>query len=219
MQFYSPKQTLTSEELLKTLYSDKVSTKILEKNIEIEVNDIIGVRLNLNVLKNTGVAVQTIHSNDGAKYEENKGLFNGEAIKYAEAVYLGDCFFNVNQSGREKIASGESSKFAMASIDGKFQSYDIPHGFIGIEIKFNPMKQHLFVDENNEAIQYAEYVIVLGHRAFACGKVVYHNLETAPQKVGNIPSQTVINAESKIIDIPIAHSNITNLKINRKHTV
>lgn len=104
----------------------------------------------------------------------------------------------------------------MASIDGQFKSYDIPTNFSGIEIKFNPFKQLLFVDENNEAIQFAEHVIILGHRAFACGKIIYHSLDTAPKKIGDILSNTIVNQKTKILDIPLSHIQINNKDMDKE---
>lgn len=201
---YAPSTQFALEDIHQLLLQDSVSTRILEKNIQPVEGETVGVRLNLNLLKNTGVAIQTIHKNDGSNYQNNKGLFNGEVISYQEAVFLKDVFFNVNQLARENIASGKNNKYAMASVDGSFISNQIPQDFEGMDIKFNPKNQHLFVDENNDAVHYAEYVVVLGHRAFACGKIIYHTLESAPKKSGDTLSNTNVLSTPKevLIDIP-----------------
>ena len=189
-----PKEQLLSEDALQEALSQDLSAqKIMQKNLFPEKGEIIGVRLNLNVLKCTGVAVQTLHSgSENTNYQHNKGLFKGLAKGYAQAVVLKDAYFNVNQTGREKIATNQSHKHPMASVDGVFESIDIPHDFEGVEIKFNPKAHHLFVDSNNHAIRSAEEVIIIGHRAYARGRIEYHTLETAPKKRGSAPSQTLL---------------------------
>jgi len=43
------------------LNSDATAQRIMQKNVFPTVGEKVGVRLNLNVLKNTGCAVQTLH--------------------------------------------------------------------------------------------------------------------------------------------------------------
>ena len=103
---------------------------------------------------------------------------------------LKNAYFNVSQGGREAIASGRHHKFAMASVDGTLVSTTVPEGFEGIPVSFNPKSQHLFVDGEGHAIHSAEEVVILGHRAYARGQVVYHTERSAPRRRGDAPSQT-----------------------------
>lgn len=192
-------QILSNEAFTEVLLQDKASLKILQKERFPTEGELVGVRLNLNILKTTGVAAQTLHSGtDGKSYKHNKGFYKGLARGYAQAVLLKNAYFNVNQMGREKIAVGESHKHPMASIDGEFQTVAVPEDFQGIEIKFNPKNHHLFVDANNRAIRCAEEVLILGHRAYARGKVEYHTLKTAPKRRGDFPSQTLLSEEPEM---------------------
>lgn len=93
----------------------------------------------------------------------------------------------------------------MASIDGNFITKEIPENYSGISIRFNPKNSHLFIDENNEAIYFAENVVILGNRAYASGLIIYHNEKTAPKKYGITHSETIINKEYKEIIIPKTH--------------
>lgn len=192
LQKLSQAELLPDEKVTEALHSDMTALKIIEKNMAPVQGDLIGVRLNLNVLKSTGLAIQTLHKKtNNLAYRRNKGFYNGEAIGYAQAVVLKNAFFNVSQTARENIATGVAHKFPMASVDGILESFEIPDSFEGVEIGFNPKTQHLFVDSNNCAIHSAEEVIVLGHRVYARGKIVYHTQLSAPEKTGSFPSQTV----------------------------
>lgn len=186
-----PTDTLLSpQQISEILATDATAVRVLEKGLSPSPGDLVGVRLNLNVLKSTGQAIQTIHraTNKGG-YRRNHGFYNGEACGYAQAVVLKNAYFNVNQSGRESIASGKQHKFPMASVDGEFVSCSVPDGFDGLAISFNPKSHHLFVDAEGLAIHHAQEVVVLGNRVYARG-VSYYTPETAPAKRGTTPSST-----------------------------
>lgn len=174
------------EKTLEALKSDSTANRILNKKILIEPGDRVGVRLNLNVLKSTGMAIQTIHQGrkDSNGYQNNKGFWHGLVIGYGEAVTLKNAYFNVNQIARELIATEQHNKFAMASIDGDFLRIDNKANLDGVEIRFNPKQTHLFIDEKNQAIRFAEEVTIVGHRAYARGKILYHTSETVPMRAG-----------------------------------
>ncbi len=173
------------------LNSDATARRIMQKNEFPNVGEKVGVRLNLNVLKNTGCAVQTLHKATNKNgYKKNQGFYNGEACGYAQAVMIKNAYFNVSQSAREAIAEGRQHKFAMASVDGEFVSIDVPKEFEGVQLRFNPKEQHLFVDENNNAVHYAQEVIVFGNRVYARGEIVYHTPTSAPQRAGDYPTKT-----------------------------
>lgn len=193
-QSYSVDTVKTQEALL----TDATAKRILEKEEMIRIGDRVGIRLNLNVLRNTGFAVQTIHRGrkESNGYQHNKGFWHGVVIGYAEAVTLKNAFFNVNQMARELIATNQHNKFAMASIDGDFLRTDEKANLDGVEIRFNPKQTHLFVDEKNQAIRYAEEVTIVGHRAYARGKILYHTLETAPLRAGDAPSIATLTQAS-----------------------
>lgn len=187
---------LSADAVRDALQSDTVACAILGKNAMPSPGDRVGIRLNLNVLARTGVAVQTIHAaTNRTGYRRNKGFYRGEAIGYAEAVVLKDAFFNVSQEGREAIASGQQSKFPMASVDGTFVGLVPDHGFEGVPLRFNPKKGHLFVDPDGYAIQGADEVVVLGHRAYARGTLRYHTDVTAPKRAGSAPSDVRFRPE------------------------
>lgn len=182
-------QPESDEAIQKALTTDSVARRILAKNEVVLPGMKVGIRLNLNVIKSTGVAVHTVHratSKDG--HEKGRGFYRGEVISYQPVVVLCDCYFNVHQAGREGIASGSSTKHPMASADGTYCSLPPVVDFAGVEVSFNPRRTHLFVDEEGYAIKFAEHVTILGHRAYARGNLRYFTQAGAPVKLGNSPS-------------------------------
>lgn len=176
-------EMVSDEIVAAALNADATARKVMQKGLHPEVGQIIGCRLNLNIQKSQGVALLTIHrgnSSDG--YKRNKGLYNGSALCYLKAVTMRNVFFNVQQSGREKIASGCVSKFPMASADGEF--VDCSAEFDGIEISFNPKKVRLFCDARMRPVRYAEEVTCYANRLYIRGKIEYYSLATAPPKEG-----------------------------------
>ena len=178
------------EEVQNALAGDATSVKIMDKGHIPKSGDLVGARLNINVLNNTGIPVLTMHkATNKSNYKRGQGFYKGEAQAYQQVATLKDAQFNVHQAGREAIASGKMNKHPMASVDGNFVPTDKPN-FDGVEARFNPKAHHLFVDANNNAIKSAEDVTLYGHRAYLRGKIEYHTAETAPNKVGDAPSQT-----------------------------
>lgn len=178
----------TQAEVDAALKKDANAVRIMAKGNVIKPGDRVGVRLNLNVLKSTGVLVQAIHA--GAKsegYRQNKGWWNNEVLAYAPAVTLKNAFFNVGQKYRENIAQGASAKMPMASIDGEFVT-DKADNFNGVEVSFNPKRVHLFVDSNNRPVHSADEVTIYGHRAYLRGNITYYEEKTAPEKTGDADS-------------------------------
>ena len=175
----------------RALAADKTCARVMAKQQRPADGDLIGVRLNLNLFKSQKVAVQTIHrGNLTGNHKRGKGFYNGTVIWYQKAVVLRDCYLNVSQSGREKIATGEESKFPMASCDGVLCA-DIEPSLAGLEIRFNPKDSHLFTDLQNRPVRWAEEVTVYGHRVFARGAIEYFDETTAPVRAGDAPSCVV----------------------------
>lgn len=179
---------------------DATAARIIAKQCAPCVGDLIGVRLNLNVLKNTGVAVQTLHrATNQHGYTKNKGFFRGEVVGYAKTVHLQNAYFNVDQLAREEIACGREHKSAMASIDGVLVNTDDTLPMNYVEVRFNPKEVHLFVDTEGKAIRYADKVVVQGHRAYVSGRIEYHSEKSAPIKHGTAPSRAALTGEQVIV--------------------
>lgn len=182
---------MVSDEVVEeALASDATSKRIMSKGLAPTVGDIVGIRLNLNLIKSKGVPVQTVHAgNRSDGYTRNRGLYNGSAIAYQKAVTLHNAYFNVSQKGREDVASGAVSKFPLASVDGAFMN-SAPD-FSGLEISFNPKRVRLFCDSENRPIRFAEHATVYGNRIYVRGRVEYYTEATAPAKVGTSPCSIV----------------------------
>lgn len=181
---------LHQDEVESALQGDAVARRVLSKASAPAPGDLVGVRLNLNVFKTTGVCVHTMHrGGPSGGHRIGRGFWNGEVLHYAQAVVLRNAYFNVQQKGRESIASGQSPKHPMASIDGELAELGAPASIVGVEVRFNPKLEHLFVDPSNRALWYAEEVVVVAHRAYARGRLVFHTTETAPTRAGTNPTR------------------------------
>lgn len=161
------KSRITPDINMEALQSDPVAVRVLAKNKKPKDGQNVGVRLNLNVLKNTGQMIQTVHSRS----------HTGEALDYAPAVTVRDAKFSVNQEARRQIAAGERPKFPMASVDGKYVD-TIEHSKVGTEIRFNPKEHEHFVDMEGRPVESAEEATVYKNRVYARG-VKYMDAEAA----------------------------------------
>jgi hypothetical protein len=171
------------------LQKDATARRILDKGVKVADGELVGVRLNINVLKSTGVAVQSLHrGNKGDGYTQNRGLFGGEVIGYQPVVTLKDAYFNVGQKARERIATGEGPKEPMASVDGRYVA-DAAHAFDGVEFRFNPKREHLFRDGLGRVLRHADEVTITGHSVFARGNVEYYGPDDVPARAGDAPTQ------------------------------
>ena len=122
------------EQIDSALKTDATARRIMQKGTSPVHGQLVGVRLNISVLKSTGVAVHSIHkATNTTGYRTGAGFYRGEVIGYLPAVLLRETYFNVGQTGREGIASGKMSKFPMASIDGIYQETEVLTQCSGIE--------------------------------------------------------------------------------------
>lgn len=178
---------LTPEKARAALETDATARRIMAKNIKVNDGDMIGARLNLNVMKKTGVPVQALHKgNKGEGYKANRGFWNGEVLGYEPVVTLKDAYLNVHQPARESIARGEA-KAPMASVDGKYSPG--AHSFDGVEFRFNPKREHLFVDKLGRVLRHADEVTIHGNSVFARGHIEYYGKEDVPPRAGETPSR------------------------------
>ena len=109
---------ITNKVVKDALDSDATSVRIMAKEAKISEGQKVGVRLNLNVMKNTGIPVQTMHDKTAS----------GEALRYAPAVMVSNPELYVNQNARRKIVTFQENKFPMASVNGGFISDQLQRG-------------------------------------------------------------------------------------------
>ena len=178
---------ITQEQVDKALSTDKTSQRILAKGINPKTGDNVGVRLNLNVFKNTKVPVQTVHK--GSKTDNYKkvngvvGNFRGEALTYKAAVTIKDAHFNTHQKSVYEVKNKIKNKFPLASVDGKYQEVPLDkQNYSGVEIGFNPMKNSLFVDSDGKPVKRADEVTIVGTKVYARGNVEYFTEENKPKE-------------------------------------
>lgn len=176
--------------------NDATGRRILDKGVEVQDGQPVGVRANLNVKKTTGVTVQTVHAGTEAQLAKGTGMFSGEAIGYGASVTLRDVNFSVNQEARAKILSKETNKFPMASVDGRYMSpdkvaakakYNLSE-FEGVEVRFNPMNSHLFTDPQGRAVKSASEATVVGSQVFVRGTITYYGADDMPKPARGLPT-------------------------------
>lgn len=159
---------ITQELVDQALQTDRNSVRVMNKGKAPEIGDKVGVRLNLNVLKNTGVPVQTIHDKTAT----------GEALQYAPVVRVSNVTMNVNQEARNKIVTFQENKFPMASVDGELVSTDMSEiSYEGVKAIFNPFKHNTFVDVSGRPIKSAENAVIVGNNVYLTGEIEYFDYD------------------------------------------
>jgi hypothetical protein len=161
----------TDQEVNDALMDHGQSRKVIEKGLAINPGDLVGVRLNLNVLDSSGLTIQSMHP---------KSYTSGSVLGYELHPTIKDVTFAISQSGRDRIATGLSTKHRMASADGALVRTDAPN-FDGVALRFNPKREHVFTDENGYPVKFVEEATVYGFRVYARGRIEYHSKATVPK--------------------------------------
>lgn len=100
-------------EVAQAIRRDATARRIEAKHSVIKPGDFVGVRLNLNILKSSGVTVQTVHQGRNPEGPPNgHGFWNGTVLAYAPVVSLYNAWFSVHQAGRQAIACGSKANTA-----------------------------------------------------------------------------------------------------------
>jgi len=155
---------ITNKLVKDALDSDATSVRIMNKDSKVSEGQKVGVRLNLNVMKNTGVPVQTMHDKTAS----------GEALRYSPAVMVKNPELYVNQNARRKIVTFQENKFPMASVNGGFITDQLDQmNFNGVKAFFNPFKHNVFVDASGRPIKSAEEATIIGSTVFLRGEIEY----------------------------------------------
>ena len=84
----------------------------------------------------------------------------------------------------------------MGSADGHYVKTDKPN-FDGIELRFNPNREHLFRDALGRAVKYADEVTTTGNGVFARGNIEYFGTEDVPP-VAISPSESRLMQEGEM---------------------
>lgn len=155
-------------------------------NAPVDAGAKVGIRLNLNSKIPDAPAgrdkLQTLHKNN----------FNGKALSYVPYATVENVTFNVSQPGRSGIAAKikkldvpeAKNKFPAMSVDGNYSAtrnvLDEMDDTV-VEVGFNPMNLHLFVDmSTGQAVRGAEVATVVGDRVYA-KNVTYMKQADAPK--------------------------------------
>lgn len=161
------------------LSTDATSKRIIAKESVVNEGQQVGIRLNLNVMKNTGVPVQTMHDKSAS----------GEALRYSPAVTVRNPVLYVNQGARKKIATFQENKFPMASVNGEFMTDQLDGmNFDGVKAFFNPFKQNVFVDASGRPIKSAEEATIIGSTVILRGEIEYYDFNDPVLEKGRVES-------------------------------
>ena len=174
----------TEAEAKAAIAGNKVASNIMSERNNVKEGDFVGVRQDLNI---KGAPLLAIHQGKESLLTSGAGFFSGEVQSYAPYVTLKNVHFKIRQTAREKIAQGVEQKSKMGSADGQYVKTDKPN-FDGIELRFNPMREHLFVDAMGRAVKHADEITAVAKRAFARGNIEYYGEEDVPPRAGTAPT-------------------------------
>jgi hypothetical protein len=181
--------------------STEKGRRINEKNVTLKPGDYVGIRLDIPISSSTGVPVQAVHEGKASTHENGAGFYNGDVVKYLPYITLKNAYFKINQAYRAKIAAGIKKK-PMGSADGIFDRIDNPN-FDGVEFRFNPKREHLFVDVMGRAIKYADEITVVGNSTFARGNIEYYDASELPEAIGGFSTRAkAMEEDGQITPIP-----------------
>jgi hypothetical protein len=175
----------TEAEARAAIAGNKIASNIMSQRDNVKEGDFVGVRQDLNI---KSAPLLAIHEGKGSLLTSGAGFFSGEVQSYAPYVTLKNVHFKIRQTAREKIAQGVEQKSKMGSADGQYVKAAKPN-FDGIELRFNPMREHLFVDAMGRAVKHADEVTVVAKRAFARGNIEYYGEEDVPARAGTAPTK------------------------------
>ena len=175
------------KEATDAIMSTKVGKDVMGRNNKVKDGDYVGVRLDLNILRATGVPVQSVHQGKESLLEKGAGFYSGEVLKYVPHATLRNVHFKIQQTRRENIAIGKEQKSKMGSADGQW--VDAAPNYDGIELRFNPRREHLFRDALGRAVKYADEITTTGNKMFARGRIEYYGEEDVPARAGTAPTE------------------------------
>ena len=151
--------------IAEALSTDATSKRIMAKDIKISDGQKVESEAELNVMKNRGVPVQTMHDKTA----------NGEALRYSAAVMVKNPLF-VNQNAKEKDPHLPREQFPMASVNGEFMSTKLSQmDYNGVKAFFNPFKHNVFVDASGRPIKSADEATIVGSTVFLRGNIEYYD--------------------------------------------
>jgi hypothetical protein len=195
---------ITQELAERALATHSKGARVEGKGIQLKPGDYIGARLDLPIRSSSknimsgGVPLQAIHMGNPTNYaRDDGGFWNGKIAKYLPSVTMKNVKFRVDQERREATAAG-LKKEPMGSADGQFVRSDNPN-FDGIELRFNPKREHLFVDAMGRAVKYADEVTTMGDRSYARGYIEYFGDEDFVRPTGKSPTQAKVMTEQEAL--------------------
>jgi HK97 family phage portal protein len=103
----------------------------------------VSLRIDIPTFENHGIYAVTVHQGSGGKSV-------GRAIGYDSVARLsGDVSFVADEKGAERVATGQSPKFPLATVKGKFSpSRDIPEDIDSwVPVGYDPKKAAYFYDK------------------------------------------------------------------------
>lgn len=205
----------TKEQTAAAIARNATARKIMQDRGNVANGAYVGLRQDLNIKDANLLAV---HQGKESLHEKGAGFFSGDVQTYLPVATLKNVYFKIRQSTREAIAEGREAKSKMGSADGQLVKTDQPN-FDGIELRFNPRREHLFVDAMGRAVKYVDEATIIGGRAFARGNIEYYGEEDVPARAGKAPSAARLMQQGENQIRPIIDEPSGNVSIEQQQSL
>jgi len=205
----------TKEQTAAAIARNATARKIMQDRGNVANGAYVGLRQDLNIKDANLLAV---HQGKESLHEKGAGFFSGDVQTYLPVATLKNVYFKIRQTTREAIAEGREFKSKMGSADGQIVKTDQPN-FDGIELRFNPFREHLFVDAMGRAVKYVDEATIVAGRAFARGNIEYYGEEDAPARAGTAPTAARLMGQGEGQIKPIIDEPSGNVSISQQQSL
>ena len=205
----------TKEQTAAAIAKNATARKIMQDRGNVANGAYVGLRQDLNIKDANLLAV---HQGKESLHEKGAGFFSGDVQTYLPVATLKNVYFKIRQTTREAIAEGREFKSKMGSADGQIVKTDQPN-FDGIELRFNPFREHLFVDAMGRAVKYVDEATIVAGRAFARGNIEYYGEEDVPARAGTAPTAARLMGQGEGQIKPIIDEPSGNVSIEQQQSL
>ena len=205
----------TKEQTAAAIARNATARKIMQERGNVANGAYVGLRQDLNI---KDAPLLAVHQGKESLHEKGAGFFSGDVQTYLPVATIKNVYFKVRQTTREAIAEGREFKSKMGSADGQFVKTDQPN-FDGIELRFNPFREHLFVDALGRAVKYVDEATIIAGRAFARGNIEYYGEEDVPARAGTAPTAARLMGQGEGQIKPIIDEPSGNVSIGQQQSL
>jgi hypothetical protein len=205
----------TKEQTAAAIARNATARKIMQERGNVANGAYVGLRQDLNI---KDAPLLAVHQGKESLHEKGAGFFSGDVQTYLPVATIKNVYFKIRQTTREAIAEGREFKSKMGSADGQFVKTDQPN-FDGIELRFNPFREHLFVDAMGRAVKYVDEATIVAGRAFARGNIEYYGEEDVPARAGTAPTAARLMGQGEGQIQPIIDEPSGNVSISQQQSL